>query len=586
MRKKLLFFSLTLAGFLFGIRAQTVTTPADFINALKNGSGNVVITIPENTTIDITNQTMAPGTDVTGLTVQGSGKSSVLYTKGTCALTTDLSVLAFRKLTISRAQDLSKSNYALDLLKASTANIGSVIFDRCTIDNFKFIIRMKEYTATKGIESLSVNGCLITRLASVNLIGTEGSIGSGSVNRVVFKNNVVTDNAVAGPVINVKAPYYVTDAKILNNTFYNPGTTSQRMLMSFTPQGVTPSYEFRDNLLGDVVNQDLFNYGSGVTAEGISSGNVSVSQNLPAYGITSVEEGIVLFPNGASADFTPAAGIMGGAPCWARALKYSGDLNWAELEDALNGNQPDMDLAQANIVLTDKTSHFFPVPVLNAGAVSYTRNFVEAGKWGTLVLPFAAVIPEGCTVQKFSLINGTTVLFSTVTVSSLEPGVPYIIKSTSQGDKIFTAIGQTIVAGASPDYSTPFTGTYRNITEGSATGKYVFNGSTFARANERATVPAFRAFFDIPASTVASFSIGIGGDGGATGIEKSVSSVNMKIFPLDKAIAIELEAAQVVTVHCIDGRTVYAGVMDAGNHTVSGLAPGLYMVNNFKVAVK
>ena len=83
--------------------------------------------------------------------------------------------------------------------------------------------------------------------------------------------------------------------------------------------------------------------------------------------------------------------------------------------------------------------------------ITLNRTLV-ANKWNTLCVPFAiseeeikANFGEGTLVEKFEAVNGNTVNFTDAT--SIEPGVPYLIKPTVTGTA-YTFNGKDVIADA------------------------------------------------------------------------------------------------------------------------------------------
>ena len=74
-------------------------------------------------------------------------------------------------------------------------------------------------------------------------------------------------------------------------------------------------------------------------------------------------------------------------------------------------------------------------------------------------------------------------------------------------------------------------------------------------------------------------------DGGATGLE-TVNTDKLIAYSVDGILNVITSEAQSVKVYAIDGRLVRILQLGEGRNEVSGLAKGIYIVDNRKVAVK
>lgn len=138
--------------------------------------------------------------------------------------------------------------------------------------------------------------------------------------------------------------------------------------------------------------------------------------------------------------------------------------------------------------------------------VKLNRTLV-ANKWNTLCVPFAineeeikANFGEGTLVEKFEAVNGNTVNFADAT--SIEPGVPYLIKPTVAGTT-YTFNGKDVIADAPKvegNADVTFKGIYSptDITnKGTVKAAGVTEGGKVLFVNAGSKTKAFRCFFTI-----------------------------------------------------------------------------------------
>lgn len=203
--------------------------------------------------------------------------------------------------------------------------------------------------------------------------------------------------------------------------------------------------------------------------------------------------------------------------------------------------------------------------------VKLNRTLV-ANKWNTLCVPFAineeeikANFGEGTLVEKLDAVNGNTVNFANAT--SIEPGVPYLIKPTVAGTT-YTFNGKEVSADAPKtegNADVTFKGIYSptDITnDGTVKAAGVTEGGKVLFVNAGSQTKAFRCFFTISDNasiTPAMLKISI------KGVETAINSIVM-----DNSNATDN------AVYNLQGQRVN------GN----SLAKGIYIKNGKKFAVK
>lgn len=147
----------------------------------------------------------------------------------------------------------------------------------------------------------------------------------------------------------------------------------------------------------------------------------------------------------------------------------------------------------ANLVLTDSYAFHAPMP-FEATEASYSRSVATDG-WYSIVLPFAAEIPSGVSVEKFQSLDEAGSVATFTQVMTMEGDVPYIYHA-SAGNTGFTAQNVEIAATPSEIADGAFKGTYSTLEAGSVTGSYALrgDGTGFGVCDATAYVPAFRAY--------------------------------------------------------------------------------------------
>ena len=203
--------------------------------------------------------------------------------------------------------------------------------------------------------------------------------------------------------------------------------------------------------------------------------------------------------------------------------------------------------------------------------ITLNRTLV-ANKWNTLCVPFAisgeeikANFGEGTLVEKFEAVNGNTVNFADAT--SIEPGVPYLIKPTVAGTT-YTFNGKEVSADAPKtegNADVTFQGIYSptDITNnGTVKAAGVTEGGKVLFVNPGSKTKAFRCFFTISDNasiTPAMLKVSI------KGVETAINSIVM-----DNSNATDN------AVYNLQGQRVN------GN----SLTKGIYIKNGKKFAVK
>lgn len=247
------------------------------------------------------------------------------------------------------------------------------------------------------------------------------------------------------------------------------------------------------------------------------------------------------------------------------------------------------------VELTDLTSKAFNCPIeFTAAAATYTRSFTAAGIY-TICLPFDATLPDNVTIEEFSGNSGYTVIFTPVT--EIVANTPYLITVAAETTVDFKAsegakIKKTELVsakGSSTEYE--FCNNFVPMINGEAEagGYYLLraDGSGFGKAGSDSKVGSFRGYIKpVGVDPAKAPALVIGeDDGGATGLE-TVNTDRLVVYSVDGVLNVITPNAQSVKVYAIDGRLVRTLQLGEGRNEVSGLAKGIYIVDNRKVAVK
>lgn len=243
--------------------------------------------------------------------------------------------------------------------------------------------------------------------------------------------------------------------------------------------------------------------------------------------------------------------------------------------------------AATSIALVDRNP-YNNTKAFTAASISYTRDFslTTINNWASLYLPFnvAETDLQGLEVETYGSKATGYVVFNPAT--SISANTPYIAKVTTPGEITLEAtdqsIGITSEAASGPD---EFKGTYTCLTGDAALGNYVLvnDGSAFDITAEGATIPVFRAY--IPGSALTSRTLVLHEDN-PTDVDTNSPATSFALEGGKNEIRVFAPEAMIANLRTIDGRTVRTLQLNEGNSTISGLAAGIYLLNQHKVIVK
>ncbi len=248
-----------------------------------------------------------------------------------------------------------------------------------------------------------------------------------------------------------------------------------------------------------------------------------------------------------------------------------------ELTSALTGNQVAIlpatstlegqnlvvDGKCSNLVLTDK-ANFAPATEFTATKVTYQKTGLDGAGWYSAVLPYSITVPEGMTVLNNATMGEGSISFDQIEAgSTIAANTPFLYK-TASNTVVFETSNATI-STAETMSSGDLLGTYITIAAGDATGKLILNteGSAFATATDKASIPAFRAYLNASAKAK-EFTIVINGETTGIASGEAINGTN-----------------QTVDVYTVGGTLVRTHV-DAMT-ALQGLPKGIYIVNGKKI---
>ena len=458
-------------------------------------------------------------------------------------------------------------------------------------------IKMTELIYSDGSKVAETNGLVFSEMAA-STGSKDGSIrvdypqGGSSLTLDGSNVTITLSSLTAGQLVRVIAsPNTSTESEKRYVT-----ATNTKMIggpAEFIPVGTIGTYLFEVIEDGNVVltqSKGLKWYsiqildGTPLTAEALSS----LSDIRLNGDITESDLALLNAADLASIDLTRASFIANGLkPLNPNCLVYASKRLDGVKNLVVNGE------AEA-IELTDITSKAFNCPIeFTAAAATYTRSFTAAGIY-TLCLPFDATVPENVTIEEFSGNSGYTVIFTPVT--EIVANTPYLITvaaettvdfKASEGAKI-KKTEMVSAKGSSTEYE--FCNNFVPMINGEAeAGSYYLlraDGSGFGKAGSDSKVGSFRGYIKpVGVDPAKAPALVIGDDGGATGLE-TVNTDKLIAYSVDGILNVITSKAQSVKVYAVDGRLVRTLQFGEGRNEVSGLAKGIYIVDNRKVAVK
>lgn len=392
--KKELLFAASLFAAIVSANAQTVSTTEDFLNAINNGTGDVVITIPAGTTIDVTgSEVVAPVVPaaVTSITINGEGATSTLVSKGTYDLSavTELNSFKFSNLTLTRND--AANDYAL-AVKTSIKNIS---FDGCTIKASRGVVRLRD-NDDLAIENITFNNCLLSNIGSYCVIsGEKGTVTSLTVTNNTFyafadAKNLFTFKETSGN--NVRLTNFRMENNTLNQVVKGGSSSASNYIADFgkvsgSAKAVSGAFVFKNNLLGEPITgtTKIFSKVPMSTDDNVDqcviegnyiSSSWSTDANSDKYFTDGETKNVApavteLFANAAEGDFTIAKD---------QAYSNAGDPRW-------NGNSVGISSSTASAKVIVATEYYNVAGIklaTPAKGLNIVRNIMEDGSVETV----------------------------------------------------------------------------------------------------------------------------------------------------------------------------------------------------------
>lgn len=326
MKKQLLLAMAFVAG-ITGINAQTVSTTDDFVSALTTGTGDVTITIPANTNIQLSEGTEISA-NITSVSLTGADATSVLTVGngGIFSVVSDLAKMEIKNLkvkaTYATAGD-SGTGYILNISKP--CNINDITIENCEADSLRGILRTQSQIIT--IANATINNCLIHNIGNYNVVNLHDK---GVIETLNITNNTMYDynHSSLSNIVSSKKVGNVTNFKFSNNTVYNYCCTGKYIADFATTDPLTGTFEFKNNLFGKGYSSEKIKAFKGVTpgADYADSGTNYATSDIVFNGASDKAYFTILsgldssiFADAAKGDFTIA-----------KDLEYSnaGDPRW------------------------------------------------------------------------------------------------------------------------------------------------------------------------------------------------------------------------------------------------------------------
>ena len=111
------------------------------------------------------------------------------------------------------------------------------------------------------------------------------------------------------------------------------------------------------------------------------------------------------------------------------------------------------------------------------------------------------------------------------------------------------------------------------------------DGSEFAKGAENSYITAFRAYLSTEDNTIRKLTVTHNDNGGTTELNGQATD-KLKIYAVNDVIYIQADNAQSINVYSIDGRIIKVAELAIGENTITGIAKGIYLINNQKVVIK
>lgn len=231
------------------------------------------------------------------------------------------------------------------------------------------------------------------------------------------------------------------------------------------------------------------------------------------------------------------------------------------------------------------------------GNISYSRDFsnTAVGKFASICLPFTPINHNELDGLEFEAFDKVTVEgdkaslnFITINTNELEANVPYIVKLTQETGTITfkgSSVPETTIASSPTSEGYTLNGNFRYTDNVTAYYLLQSDGSEFAKGAENSYITAFRAYLSTEDNTIRKLTVTHNDNGSTTELNGQATD-KLKIYAVNDVIYIQADNAQSINVYSIDGRIIKVAELAIGENTITGIAKGIYLINNQKVVIK
>ena len=231
------------------------------------------------------------------------------------------------------------------------------------------------------------------------------------------------------------------------------------------------------------------------------------------------------------------------------------------------------------------------------GNISYSRDFsnTAVGKFASICLPFTPINHNELDGLEFEAFDKVTVEgdkaslnFITINTNELEANVPYIVKLTQETGTITfkgSSVPETTIASSPTSEGYTLNGNFRYTDNVTAYYLLQSDGSEFAKGAENSYITAFRAYLSTEDNTIRKLTVTHNDNGGTTELNGQATD-KLKIYAVNDVMYIQADNAQSINVYSIDGRIIKVAELAIGENTITGIAKGIYLINNQKVVIK
>lgn len=250
-----------------------------------------------------------------------------------------------------------------------------------------------------------------------------------------------------------------------------------------------------------------------------------------------------------------------------------------------------------NLVITDRMNFSTPKD-FTANNASYQRP--QTYSWGTICLPFAVSSDNETQFYKLTSVGSDVMIFSEI--DDVEAYTPAAYHTTgtsldiSQSNVSVSATPEEELATQTEVNSWTMIGSLANQTltlgdDQKLNSKYVYgiSNNQYVRVLKKATIPAFRAWFEYAGNAAASSRFGISVvDNDPLAINDATATVSKQLSVYCNRGSVSLNCAESTTVriYSINGTLVSSVDLSAGETRTVSLPSGVYTILKHKIIIK